>query len=87
MRCSTDFDVATKEPQLSTLEPAIAIDAQAQHAGQADSGGEAYVLHPLRVMLRVRGDKSLRDHFVEQTTLGTTGNLASPGGTQRCQSD
>ncbi|MEZ4379524.1 MAG: HD domain-containing protein [Gemmatimonadales bacterium] len=39
---------------LSTLETAIAIAAQA-HAGQVDKGGAPYILHPLRVMLRVDG--------------------------------
>ncbi|MCC7410337.1 MAG: HD domain-containing protein [Gammaproteobacteria bacterium] len=37
---------------MSTLERAIEIAAQA-HAGQRDKGGEPYVLHPLRVMLRM----------------------------------
>lgn len=37
---------------MSTLERAIAIAAQA-HAGQLDKGGQPYILHPLRVMLRV----------------------------------
>ena len=37
---------------MSTLEKAIAI-AAAAHAGQVDKGGQPYILHPLRVMLRV----------------------------------
>ena len=37
---------------MSTLERAIAIAAEA-HAGQRDKGGAPYVLHPLRVMLRL----------------------------------
>ncbi|MCO7614122.1 GTP pyrophosphokinase [Pseudomonas chlororaphis] len=37
---------------MSSLERAIAIAAQA-HAGQVDKGGAPYILHPLRVMLRV----------------------------------
>lgn len=37
---------------MSTLERAIQIAAQA-HAGQLDKGGHPYILHPLRVMLRV----------------------------------
>lgn len=37
---------------MSTLERAIAIATEA-HAGQVDKAGEAYILHPLRVMLRV----------------------------------
>ncbi len=35
-----------------TLERAIEIAARA-HAGQVDKGGAPYILHPLRVMLRV----------------------------------
>ncbi|MBK5300885.1 MULTISPECIES: HD domain-containing protein [Gammaproteobacteria] len=35
-----------------TLERAIAI-AAAAHEGQVDKGGAPYILHPLRVMLRV----------------------------------
>lgn len=37
---------------MSTLERAIAIAAKA-HEGQTDKAGTAYILHPLRVMLRV----------------------------------
>jgi hypothetical protein len=37
---------------MSTLERAIAIAAEA-HAGQIDKAGQPYVLHPLRVMLRL----------------------------------
>jgi len=35
-----------------TLEDAIALAAQA-HGGQLDKGGHPYILHPLRVMLRL----------------------------------
>lgn len=38
---------------MATLERAIQIAAEA-HAGQFDKGGEAYILHPLRVMLRMQ---------------------------------
>ena len=38
---------------MSTIEKAIAIAAIA-HAGQQDKAGESYILHPLRVMLRMR---------------------------------
>lgn len=41
---------------MSTLERAIAM-AAAAHAGQVDKGGQPYILHPLRVMLRVAGDQ------------------------------
>jgi (p)ppGpp synthase/HD superfamily hydrolase len=37
---------------VSTLERAIAIAAEA-HAGQTDKAGAPYVLHPLRMMLRM----------------------------------
>lgn len=39
---------------MATLERAIAIAAQA-HAGQVDKAGAPYILHPLRVMLRLGG--------------------------------
>ena len=42
---------------MSTLERAIEIAARA-HAGQVDKAGQPYILHPLRVMLAVRGDRS-----------------------------
>ncbi len=37
---------------MSTLERAITVAARA-HEGHRDNGGAAYILHPLRVMLRV----------------------------------
>lgn len=40
---------------MSTLERAIAIAAQA-HEGQIDKGGQPYILHPLRVMLRMHSE-------------------------------
>jgi len=40
---------------MSTLERAIAIAAEA-HSGQTDKAGAPYILHPLRVMMRVEGD-------------------------------
>ena len=38
---------------MATLERAIEIAARA-HAGQVDKAGQAYILHPLRVMLRMK---------------------------------
>ena len=42
----------SKHARRGTLERAIEI-AAATHAGQTDKGGAPYILHPLRVMLRV----------------------------------
>jgi len=42
---------------MSTLERAIAIAAEA-HAGMVDKAGAPYILHPLRVMLRVNDDRA-----------------------------
>jgi GTP diphosphokinase / guanosine-3',5'-bis(diphosphate) 3'-diphosphatase len=39
---------------MSTIERAIQIAAIA-HAGQVDKAGQPYILHPLRVMLRLEG--------------------------------
>lgn len=42
------------EPALSTLERAIELAVLA-HKGQIDKAGAPYILHPLRVMLRLEG--------------------------------
>ena len=45
------------DPRLvATLERAIEIAAKA-HAGQTDKAGQPYILHPLRVMLRVQTEE------------------------------
>ena len=41
---------------MSTLERAIEIAARA-HAGALDRAGKPYILHPLRVMMRVDGEE------------------------------
>jgi (p)ppGpp synthase/HD superfamily hydrolase len=41
---------------VSTLERAIAIASEA-HAGQVDKGGAPYVMHPLRMMLRLSSNE------------------------------
>ncbi len=41
---------------MNTLEKAIVLAATA-HAGQRDKAGAPYILHPLRVMLRMRSEE------------------------------
>jgi len=41
---------------VSTLERAIALAADA-HQGQKDKAGQPYILHPLRIMLRLSGEQ------------------------------
>lgn len=40
---------------MTTLEQAITLACKV-HAGQLDKAGEPYILHPIRVMLRVQGE-------------------------------
>ena len=64
-----------------TLEQAIEI-AAAAHAGQVDKAGQPYILHPLRVMLRVSGKHERMAavlHDVVEDTEVTLEQLASEG--------
>lgn len=66
---------------MSTLERAIEI-AAAAHAGQVDKAGQPYILHPLRVMLRVGGEHERMAavlHDVVEDTAVTLGQLAAEG--------
>ncbi|WP_431048195.1 HD domain-containing protein [Roseateles sp. L2-2] len=66
---------------MSTLERAIQIAAQA-HAGQLDKGGQPYILHPLRVMLRVQSEEARIAgvlHDVVEDTDVTLANLQAEG--------
>jgi (p)ppGpp synthase/HD superfamily hydrolase len=69
---------------MSTLERAVAIAAQA-HAGQVDKAGQPYILHPLRVMLRVSTEEeriaAVLHDVVEDTTV-TLEQLAEEGFSQ-----
>ena len=64
-----------------TLERAIEIAARA-HAGQVDKAGQPYILHPLRVMLSVKGEVdrivAVLHDVVEDTDV-TLGALAAEG--------
>ena len=66
---------------MSTLERAIAISATA-HAGQLDKAGHPYILHPLRVLMRVNGQNeriaAVLHDVVEDTPI-TLQNLADEG--------
>lgn len=57
---------------MSTLEKAIALAATA-HAGQVDKAGQPYILHPLRVMMRVTTEEqriaAVLDDVVEDTPV------------------
>ena len=66
---------------MSTLERAIEI-AAAAHAGQTDKAGQPYILHPLRVMLRVNTDVERMAavlHDVVEDTPVTLERLTSEG--------
>ncbi|GAA0760933.1 HD domain-containing protein [Ideonella azotifigens] len=66
---------------MSTLERAIEI-AAAAHAGQVDKAGQPYILHPLRVMLRVSGEHARMAavlHDVVEDTDVTLARLAAEG--------
>ncbi len=64
-----------------TLEDAIILASQA-HRGQVDKGGEPYILHVLRVMLRQNEDAARRVgvlHDVLEDTSVTLSDLKSAG--------
>ena len=66
---------------MSTIEHAIQIAARA-HAGQVDRAGQPYILHPLRVMLAVKGqDERIAAvlHDVVEDTAITMDDLRSEG--------
>ena len=66
---------------MSTLERAIEIAASA-HAGQVDKAGQPYILHPLRVMLRVNTEHERMAavlHDVVEDTAVTLKQLTSEG--------
>ena len=66
---------------MSTLERAIEI-AAAAHAGRTDKAGQPYILHPLRVMLRVDTDVERMAavlHDVVEDTPVTLERLTSEG--------
>ncbi|MDU9032670.1 HD domain-containing protein [Pseudomonas corrugata] len=66
---------------MSTLEKAIAISARA-HEGQTDKGDSPYILHPLKVMLRLsHHDERIVAvlHDVVEDTRVTLAELRSEG--------
>lgn len=66
---------------MSTIERAIEI-AAAAHAGQVDKGGEPYILHPLKVMLRMTTEQERIAavlHDVIEDTSVTIEQLRSEG--------
>lgn len=66
---------------MSTLEKAISIAARA-HEGQVDKGGAPYILHPLKVMLRLAHDEERIVavlHDVVEDTATTLADLRDEG--------
>lgn len=66
---------------MATLERAIELAAHA-HAGQADKGGEPYVLHVLRVMFAVEGEHARMAavlHDIVEDTPMTLDQLRADG--------
>lgn len=65
-----------------TLERAVAIAAEA-HAGQVDKAGEAFILHPLRVMMDLDTETErivgILHDVVERNPAWTLGALRSEG--------
>jgi GTP diphosphokinase / guanosine-3',5'-bis(diphosphate) 3'-diphosphatase len=69
---------------MSTLERAISLAAEA-HAGQVDKAGQPYILHPLRVMLRLSTEEERIAavlHDVVEDTAVTLEQLAEEGFSQ-----
>ena len=72
--------LSSKHP-MPTIERAIEIAAQA-HAGQVDKAGRPYILHPLRVMLRLDGvheQMAAVLHDVVEATSVTLAQLEQAG--------
>lgn len=66
---------------MATIERAIEIAASA-HAGQVDKAGRPYILHPLRVMLRVEAPEEMMAavlHDVVEDTSVTVTQLEAEG--------
>lgn len=72
---------ATGDTAMSSLEEAIAIAARA-HAGQVDKARQPYILHPLKVMLRLQAtDERIAAvlHDVVEDTPITLDDLRAAG--------
>jgi guanosine-3',5'-bis(diphosphate) 3'-pyrophosphohydrolase len=66
---------------MATLERAIVL-AAAAHTGQVDKAGQAYILHPLRVMLRVTQEHERMAavlHDIVEDTAVTLEQLVAEG--------
>lgn len=66
---------------MATLERAIQIAVEA-HAGQTDKAGNPYILHPLRIMFKMRTDEERMTaalHDVVEDSAWTLDNLREEG--------
>ena len=67
--------------KIATIEDAIAIAAEA-HKGEKDKAGAAYILHPLRMMLRLKTETEMIAavlHDVVEDTSWTIEKLRAQG--------
>ena len=70
-----------EKSKMGTLENAIKIAAQA-HQGQKDKAGAPYILHPLRMMMRLKTEAEMITailHDVVEDTEWTTEKLREKG--------
>jgi (p)ppGpp synthase/HD superfamily hydrolase len=71
----------TRRINMATIEKALQIAAKA-HEGQKDKSGLPYILHPLRVMMRVEGEEAQMVavlHDVIEDTSVTVADLRQAG--------
>ncbi len=58
-----------QESKIATIEDAIQIAAQA-HKGQTDKAGAVYILHPLRLMMRMKTESEMMTAIFTRRAIG-----------------
>jgi (p)ppGpp synthase/HD superfamily hydrolase len=72
--------------KMATLEDAISLAAQA-HKGQKDKAGAPYLLHPLRMMMRMNTEAAMMAavlHDVVEDTAGRLSGCARKASPMKC---